>query len=103
MNLRALDAISPNQTITIGPHNPNILVALDQLNEIWNGEYDATDTCIVLRRTADRLRGLADAMETTKQPPTEAPTLGERCPNCNTLTRQYRCPKCNYGFSDATA
>ncbi len=46
-----------------GTHNPHIKLAIDTLKQVWSGEYDITDTCVILRRESDRLNALADAME----------------------------------------
>ena len=62
MTLALLNGSFDHVNATSGLHSPHVLVAIDQLNSIWSGEYDVVDTIEVLRREAQRMSSLADSI-----------------------------------------
>ncbi len=63
LKLRDLDGRSPMDQERDGACNPHLAVCRSQLQEVWSGAFDITDTVLVLRREAERLAALADAIE----------------------------------------
>lgn len=63
LTLKNLDATFAFASDTSGTNSPHILLALNQLQEIWSGAYDADDTIKVLRHEARRLDLLAHTIE----------------------------------------
>ena len=69
MILRQLNA-TPDRQHGLGPiHDANIIISLDTLNAIWAGQFDTNGTVTELRRTAERLTLLADAIENAAKTP----------------------------------
>lgn len=62
LTLKELNLPGDVPTTRTDYRSPHILTAIDQLNAIWNGEYDACDTITTLRREAGRMNVLADSM-----------------------------------------
>lgn len=63
MRLRHLDGGPPMNDQRDGRCNPHIGITQQQLQAIWSGEFDITDTIAVLRRESERLAALAAAIE----------------------------------------
>lgn len=62
LTLKQLNATPDCVHATDGFHNPHILIAQTQLQEIWSGAYDVVDTITALRREGHRLLQLADSI-----------------------------------------
>ena len=46
----------------------HLMIAIDTLTECWNGLHDKPTFIDALRRTAQRITGLADALENPDKP-----------------------------------
>lgn len=64
MNLAQLNATDLSVLDTRPDHNPTVLNCQTQLQAIWDGEYDDTDTIQALRNVAAKLNALANAITT---------------------------------------